>query len=112
MDTINLAEQKLKLFQKIMSIENEKILSKLFIIADKFVTKNNTDYTYNNIENIDIATLSFNEWNKLFMQEKDLNEYIPEYEMTLRDYRMKLFNAEKGESYPINQFFKKLESYV
>ncbi len=95
-----------------MSIENEKVLSKLFIIADKFITKKQTNDAKEDIEDIDIATLSFNEWNKLFMQEKDLNEYIPEYEMTLRDYRMKLFNAEKGKSYPINQFFKKLESYV
>ena len=39
MDTINLAEQKLKLFQKIMSIENEKTLNKLFIITDKFLAK-------------------------------------------------------------------------
>ena len=112
MDTINLAEQKLKLFQKIMSIENEKILSKLFIITDKFIAKKTTNYTQIDLENIDVKELSFEEWNKLFMQEKDLDEYIPEYDMTLHDYRMKLYNAEKGKSYPINQFFKKLESYV
>ena len=112
MDTINLAEQKLKLFQKIMSIENEKILNKLFIITEKFIAKKATNNARIDLENIDITGLSFEEWNKLFMQEKDLNEYIPEYEMSLREYRMKLFNAEQGKSYPINQFFKKMESYV
>lgn len=63
-------------------------------------------------EGIDIGTLSFNEWNKTFMEERDLNEYIPEYDMTLRDYRMKIYNVEKGENYSINQFFKKMENYV
>jgi len=112
MDTVNLAEQKLKLFQKIMSIENEKILSKLFIIIDKFTAKKTTNGTQIDLENIDIKGLSFEEWNKLFMKEQNLDEYIPEYEMSLREYRMKLFNAEKGASYPINQFLEKLENYV
>ena len=112
MDTINLAEQKLKLFQKIMSIENEQILNKLFIITDKFIATKTTNESQDELENIDIKELSFEEWNELFMQEKDLDEYIPEYDMTLHDYRMKLYRAEQGKSYPINQFKKKLESYV
>ena len=112
MDTINLAEQKLKLFQKIMSIENEKTLNKLFIITDKFLAKKTTNNSLSDIENIEINGLTFEEWNELFMQEKNLDDYIPEYEMSLREYRMKIFNAEKGKSYPINQFLKKLENYV
>lgn len=112
MDTINLAEQKLKLFQKIMSIENEKALNKLFIITDKFLTQENTNNSLSDIENVEISELTFEEWNELFMQEKNLDDYIPEYEMSLREYRMKIFKAEQGKSYPINQFFKKLENYV
>ena len=46
------------------------------------------------------------------MQEKNLDDYIPEYEMSLREYRMKIFKAEQGKSYPINQFLKNLENYV
>ena len=112
MDTIKLAEQKLLLFQKIMSIENEKILKKLFIIVDKFIINKKAKETDVDLENIDIETLSFDEWNNIFMEEKNLNEYIPEYDMTLYDYRLKIYNTEKGKSYPINQFLKKLEHYV
>jgi len=112
MDTINLAEQKLKLFQKIMSIENEKILNKLFIITDKILAKQTSDSSLSDIDNIEINELTFEEWNELFMQEKNLDEYIPEYEMSLREYRMKIFKAEQAKSYPINQFLKKLEKYV
>ncbi len=111
MEVVNFAEQKLLLFQKIMSIENEKELRKLFIIVDKFVASSGQRIK-NDVENIDIAKLTFEEWNDLFMEERDLNENIPEYNMTLGEYRKKIYNAEKEKSYPINQFLEKLENYV
>lgn len=107
---MNIAEQKLFLFQKILSIENESIIKRLFLIIEKITTKNQLKEI--NLEDIDIETLSFEEWNELFMEKRNLNDYIPEYDMSLKDYRMKIYNTERGESYPINQFFKKLESYV
>jgi DNA replication protein DnaC len=102
MQTINLAEQKLLLFQKIMSIQNKQKLNQLFVIVDKF-TENSKN---------DITNLSFEEWNDLFMEEKDLDEFISEYGMTLGEYRLKIYNAEKGNDYPINQFLEKLENYA
>ncbi len=105
MDTSSLAEQKISLFQKIMTIENEKVLSSLSKLIDKLVTGKQS-------EDISIDGLSFEEWNELFMEQKDLQSFIPEYNMTLREYRKKIFEAEKSKSYPIEQFLKKLESYV
>lgn len=46
------------------------------------------------------------------MTERDLNEFIPEYDMTLGEYRMKIYKAEKGKDYSINQFLEKLDGYV
>lgn len=102
METKNLAEQKLLIFQKIMSIQNEKKINQLFAIVNKF-TKNKIS---------DNKQLSFEEWNSLFMTERDLNEFIPEYDMTLGEYRMKIYKAEKGKDYSINQFLEKLDGYV
>ena len=97
METKNSAEQKLLIFQKIMSIQNEKKINQLFAIVNKF-TKNKIS---------DNKQLSFEEWNSLFMTERDLNEFIPEYDMTLGEYRMKIYKAEKGKDYSINQFLEK-----
>ena len=97
MQTINLSEQKLLLFQKIVSIQNENVLNKLFVIVDKF-TKNNND-------------LSFETWNSIFMEEKNLDEFIPEYDMTLGEYRRKIYQAEQGKSMPISKLIDKLNNY-
>lgn len=77
METIKLAEKKMMLFQKIMSIENEKALSALNTLIDKILSD------IENNEEIAIEDLSFAEWNCLFIDNKNLNEYLPEYEMTL-----------------------------
>lgn len=101
METINLAEQKLLLFQKIMTIQNEKKLNQLFTIVGRF--------TKNSSEN---SKISFEEWNNLFMEERDLNKFIPEYNMTLGEYRKKIYITEQGKDYSINQFIEKLETYA
>lgn len=111
METINLAEQKLLLFQKIMTIENDKVINKRFIIVDKFISSKSAK-NIEDLENIDIENLTFEEWNELFMEDKDLNQFIPEYDMTLGEYRNRQYNAEKGKSYPINQFLEKLENSI
>ncbi len=110
MKTKNIAEQKLLLFQKILSIENENIINRLSLLIEKITNKN--QYKEIDLESIDIETISFEDWNELFMEKRDLNEYIPEYDMTLGEYRKKIYSAELSESFPVEKFFKKLESYV
>lgn len=101
MEISNLAEQKLLLLQKIMSIQNEKKLKQIVFIINK-VTQNSKD-------KVDI---SFEEWNSLFMEENDLNEFIPDYNMTLGDYRKKIYEAEMSQTLPLDDFLTKLEKYV
>jgi CO dehydrogenase nickel-insertion accessory protein CooC1 len=101
METSNLAEQKLLLFQKIMNIQNEKKLKQIVFIINK-VTQSSKD-------KVDI---SFEEWNSLFMEDNDLNEFISDYNMTLGDYRKKIYEAEISQSLPLEDFLTKLEKYV
>lgn len=103
MGTINLAEKKMMLFRKIIDIENEKAINTLTKIIDKILLINQSE--------INIEDLTFEEWNSLLMEDKDLNELISEYGITLGEYRRKIYEAEKSESYPIQQFLDKLESY-
>ena len=42
------------------------------------------------------------------MKEQDLNEFIPEYNMTLGEYRKKIYNIKISKDFPINQFINKL----
>ena len=112
MDTMNLAEQKLMLFQKIMAINNEEQLGKLLWIVEKLrMQESDASGELQDSEN-DAAALTFEEWNALFMEPKQLDEYIPEYGMTLRDYRRKIYEAEMEENQPIESFLRKLDKYV
>lgn len=99
METLNLAEQKLLIFQKIMSINNQNKINKLYTIVDKLSNENDID-------------LSFEEWNDLFMEDTDLTKFIPEYDMTVGELRKKIYDAETSKNIPINQFINKLKNYV
>lgn len=101
METINFAEQKLMIFNEIMKIKNEKKLNQLMLIIEKF-SKTEEEQ----------IKLTFEEWNKIFMKEVDLDEFIPEYNMTLGEYRHKIYNSEMSKSYDVSKFLNKLENYV
>ncbi len=98
----NIAEQKLLLFQKILSVKNEQKLNKLFLIVDKFITDMQDSDT----------ELSFETWNQKYMNNHDLDEYIPEYQMTLGEYRQKIFKSETSKTHPIENFIEKLDNYA
>ncbi len=63
----------------------------------------------NNLEEINFTSISFETWCEKFMEDKDMNEYIPEYGMTIGEYRKKIYEAETGENIPVEDFFKKLQ---
>ncbi len=110
MKTLNLTEKRILLFKKILSIENEDLINKLFVIVDKFLTE--TVEVENHLEDVNFSSISFDEWSEIFMEDRNLNEYIPEYDMTIGEYRKKIYESEISESFPVENFLKKLEKYV
>ncbi len=109
MITLSIADKKILLFQKIVAIENENILQQLNILIDKMLSSQTL-----NLDEIekDIEKLTFEEWLNKYMITKKLNENIEEYDMTLGEYRKKIYDSEKSKSLPINQFLNKLQQYV
>ncbi len=57
----------------------------------------------------DAKVLSFSEWNKQF-DDQDLDAFLPEYGMRLRDFRLKIYNSEKQEGMSKEEFFRKVKS--
>ena len=41
--------------------------------------------------------ISFEEWNKQFTNNKNLDEFIPEYGTTLQEFRQKIYETEIDE---------------
>jgi CRISPR/Cas system CMR-associated protein Cmr5 small subunit len=97
---MDLAKQKLKIFEQILSINDKKQLKNI----EDFITNYLTE-----IENSEIEkSITFEEWNKQFADNQNLNEVIPEYGITLKAYRQKIFEAEIGETKPIEEFQHKI----
>jgi len=111
MIALNLADKKILLFQKIIAIENENILQQLNILIDKITSSQISNFDFDEIEE-DIENLTFDEWLNKYMITKDLNQNIEEYDMTLFEYRKKIYDSEKSKSFPINLFLNKLEQYA
>ncbi len=100
---MDLAKQKLKIFEQILSINDKKQLKNI----EDFITNYLTE-----IENSEIEkSITFEEWNKQFADNQNLNEVIPEYGITLKAYRQKIFEAEIGETIDENEFKKRLKSW-
>ncbi len=47
-------------------------------------------------EDFDATLLTFEEWNEQFTDEGNLEEFIPEYGMTLREFRMGIYESERS----------------
>jgi CRISPR/Cas system CMR-associated protein Cmr5 small subunit len=100
---MDLAKQKLKIFEQILSINDKKQLKNI----EDFITNYLAE-----IENSEIEkSITFEEWNKQFADNQNLNEVIPEYGITLKAYRQKIFEAEIGETIDENEFKKRLKSW-
>ena len=113
MKSLTLPELKSSIAKIIMQINDKDALNiiKVFI-SDFAATKKNTKTETNIKEEFDASKLTFEGWNRQFTDYGSLDDYLPEYGMTLKEFRQKIYNAEKSPSYPIEQFYKKLEAYV
>ena len=99
-------EQKFKIFENILSVNNDKLLQKLSIFIKEFISE--YDKLNENADNTEIV--SFDKWNEQFTDSRSLNEFIPEYQMTLGDFRRQIYESETGDSMPLSEFQKKLKN--
>ncbi len=58
----------------------------------------------------DAKTLSFSDWNKQFDDDMDLDSFT-EYGMTVRDFRLKIYNSERQQGMSKEEFINKVNSW-
>ena len=59
-----------------------------------WVNDRRSTYTYDVSGNR--TSLTFEDWNEQFDNEQKLDDYVEEYGMTVREFRLMLYNSEKG----------------
>ena len=99
--------EKFKIFENILAVNNKKMLFQLQYLITNFISENEII----NVENKEIDNISFEEWNKQFTNERDLNDFIPEYGMTVGNFRNQIYEAEFGNSMSLNEFENKVSQW-
>ncbi len=96
-------DYKTKIINEINAVNDDDTLQKLYSKVHSFLQ--------NSDENLKNEKPSFEEWNKQFEDDLDLDDYIEEYGMTLREFRMGIYEAEtSGTEESINIFQNKLRN--
>ena len=84
---------------EISKYKNQKI--EVFIVLKS--TDNNVVKTKKQI--------SFEQWNKQFNDNKNLDEILPDLGITLREYRQKIYEAEIGEEMTFSEFKESIKTW-
>lgn len=109
METLNFAEQKISLAQTILALND---INKMYLIQSYINKILERSQEIEDLEDeFDAKKLTFSEWNKQFDDNRDLNTFLPEYGMKLRDFRFKIYNSEKQEGLSKEEFINKVNSW-
>ena len=96
-------DYKSKLIEEINAVNDDDTLQKLYSKVHSFLQ--------NSDEISEDEKMSFEEWNKQFEDDYGLDDYTEEYGMTLREFRMGIYEAEtSGTEKSINIFQNKLRN--
>ena len=94
-------DYKAKVINEINVVNDDDTLQKLYSVVHKFLENNKKEE----------EKPSFEEWNKQFDNDYNLDDFIHEYGMTLREFRMGIYEAElSGEEMSIGEFQNKLQN--
>lgn len=100
MNNINLAEKKILLAKKIFALNDINKITQIQVFVNKLL----------DLKKYDAKTIGFYEWNEQFEDNLKLEEFIPEYGMSLKDFRLKIYNAEKEDGISKDEFLGKLNN--
>lgn len=109
METLNFAEQKISLAQTILALND---ITKMYQIQS-YVNQILKEQPVNDNEDdeYDAKKLSFEEWNEQFEDNLNMDDMIPEYGMTLKEFRLKIYNSERQEGMSKEEFLNKVNSW-
>jgi thymidylate synthase len=83
MSVMTLSDYKIQVFKEIMLVENEMVLKQLHQMVHSFLA----DYKKISDDGAENGKISFEEWNEQFIDNRNLDDFIPEYGITLREFR-------------------------
>lgn len=89
MEKLDFAEEKIVLAQTILALQEIELLEDIKNYIENILAQRNSRVESKE-DDFNVEILNFEEWNKQFEEEKNLDDYIPEYEMKLRDFRMNI----------------------
>ena len=107
---MQLAQYKLELIDRILKINDKAVLKQL----DKLLSQLSREKEEaDDEEEFDAKKLTFEEWNAQFEDpQRDLDEYLPEYGMTLGEFRRMIYERERSENYvSFDDFFKEMDKW-
>jgi hypothetical protein len=103
MNTIELTEQKKELAQIIFSLNDKKKINEIDNFIKQIIQKKDLiNPGYN------AKKMTFTEWNKQF-EDLNLDIFLEEYGISLKDFRLKIYNSERENGISKESFFEKID---
>lgn len=101
----NLEQKKLDIIQGFLLLRDAQVVSAIESLIKESLQ---AEEEKRNAETID--TERFEEWNEQFENEAlEMQDFLPEYETSLMEYRQRVWEAERSEEIPVETFFETLE---
>ena len=105
MKTQTFAEQKIALAQTILALSDTKKIDQIqnyinHLLQNKLESE----------EDYDAKFMSFAEWNQQFSDQQNMDDYINEYGMSVRDFRQSIYESEKEKGMSKQAFLKKMNA--
>jgi len=110
---MQLAQYKLEIINSILQINDEKILKQVRQILDKVKSAEVEveEAEEQEDEEFDAKKMTFEEWNKQFDDARSLDQYLPEYGMTLGELRRMIYERERnGKEMSAEEFHEFIEN--
>ena len=109
MDRLNFVEQKISLAQTILALKDINLFVKIQTNITELYNRQNKVKKLEN--NFDAKKMSFEQWNKQFDDNYNLDSFIPEYGMKLLEFRLKIYNSEKEVGMTKQEFANKVNNW-
>ena len=105
---MSISEYKIRVFKEIMPVENELALKQIYHMVHQFIE----DYPELIEDDKQAEPISFEEWNKQFTDDRDLDDFIPEYGITLRKFRQSIYDAEmSGDEISLDELLEDIKKW-
>ena len=110
MEALSFEKRKISLAQTILALNDTNKMFRIQTFIQEVLTDISEQKTQKQENEYDAKLLSFEQWNEQFDDEYNLNDFIPEYGMTIRDFRLQIYNSEQEQGMSKKAFFEKVKN--